>query len=52
MAKITHNPLRFVEGFGPELRTRIKRVKETTNMADVRDRALGREGFELLIINI
>ncbi len=56
MAKIDHNPLRFGEGFGPELQTRIKRVRKTTNMADARDRPLGREvykkGFEVLIINI
>ncbi len=56
MAKIAHNPLRFGEGFGPELQTRIKRVRKTTNVADARDRRLGREvckkWFELLIINI
>ncbi len=56
MAKIAHNPLRFGEGFCPELQTRIKRVRKTTNVADARDRALGREVckkvFELLIINI
>ncbi len=44
------------EGFGPELQTRIKRVRKTTNVADARDRRLGREvckkGFEQLIINI
>ncbi len=56
MAKTAHNPLRFSEGFCPELQTRIKRVIKTTNVADVRDRPLGGEvrkrGFELLIINI
>ncbi len=56
MAKIAHNPLRSGEGFGPELQTRIKRVRKTTNLADARDQPLGREvykkGFELLIINI
>ncbi len=56
MAKIAHNPLHFGEGFSPELKTRIKRVRKTTNVADARDRPLGREvykkGFELLIINI
>ncbi len=56
MDKIAHNPLRFGEGFGPELQTCIKRVRKTTNVADARDRPLGREvykkGFELLIINI
>ncbi len=36
MANIAHNPLRFSERFGLELQTRIKRVKKTTNMADVR----------------
>ncbi len=50
MAKIAHNPLRFGEGFGQELQTRIKRVRKTTNMADACDRALTREvykkGFE------
>ncbi len=35
MAKIAHNPLRFSEGFGPELQTRIKRVGKATNVADV-----------------
>ncbi len=56
MAKIAHNQLCFGEGFGPELQTRIKHVRKTTNVADARDRRLGREvckkGFELLIINI
>ncbi len=56
MANISHNPLRFGKGFGPELQTRIKRVRKTTNVADARDQPLGREvyknGFELLIINI
>ncbi len=56
MAKIDHNPLRFGEGFSPELQTQIKRVRKTTNVAGAHDRPLGREvykkGFELLIINI
>ncbi len=56
MPKIAYNPWRFGEGFCPELQTRIKRFRKTTNVADARDRALGREvckkGFELLIINI
>ncbi len=43
MAKIAHNPLHFGEGFGPELQTRIKRVRKITNVADARDRPLGRE---------
>ncbi len=54
MAKIAHNPLRFGEGFSPELQTQIKCVRKTTNVADARNRRLGREvykkGFELLII--
>ncbi len=45
MAKIAHNPLRFGEGFGPELQTHIKRVRKTTNVADARDRRLGREVY-------
>ncbi len=52
MAKIAHNPLRFDDGFGPELQTERK----ITNVADAHDRPLGREvckkGFELLIINL
>ncbi len=56
MAKIAHNPLRFAEGFGPELQTRIKHIRKTTNVEDACDRQLGREvykkGFELIIINI
>ncbi len=55
MAQITHNPLRFGDGFGPELQTRIKRVRKTTNMADARDQPLGREVYKKrfeLIINI
>ncbi len=32
MAKIAHNPLHFGEGFGPELQTRIKSVRKTTNV--------------------
>ncbi len=35
--KIAHNPLRFGEGFGPELQTHIKRVRKTTNMPDAID---------------
>ncbi len=27
MAQIPHNPLHFVKGFGPELQTGIKRVR-------------------------
>ncbi len=34
MAKIAHNPLRFGDGFGLELQTRIKRVTKTTNVVD------------------
>ncbi len=34
MAKIAHNPLHFGEGFGPELQTRIKHIRKTTNVAD------------------
>ncbi len=34
MAKIAHNPLRFGDGFGPELQTRIKRFTKTTNVVD------------------
>ncbi len=53
MAKITHNSLRFGQGFNPELQTRIKCVKKTTNIADARNQPLGREvykkGFELII---
>ncbi len=56
MAKIAHNPLRFGDGFGPELQTRIKRVRKTANVKDALDRPTGREvgkkGFELLIIDI
>ncbi len=37
MDKIAHNPLRFGEGFGPELQTR---VRKTTNVADARERRL------------
>ncbi len=55
MSKIAHNPLRFDEGFCPELQIHIKHIRKTTNVADAHDRALGREvckkGFELLIIN-
>ncbi len=55
MAKIAHNPLRFGEGFGPELQTPITRVRKTTNVSDARDRPLCREVckkgyFEFLII--
>ncbi len=46
MAKIAHNPLCFGKGFGPELQTRIKRVRKTTNVADARDRPLGREVYK------
>ncbi len=56
MAKIAHNPLRFGEGFSPEIQTRIQHVRKTTNVADARDRRLGTEvynkGFELPIIKI
>ncbi len=56
MAKIAHNPLRFGKRFCPELQTRIKHVRKTTNVVDALDQALGREvckkSFELLTINI
>ncbi len=54
MANIAHNPLRFGEGFVSELHENYykKSVKKKRNMADVRDRRLSGEGFELLIINI
>ncbi len=56
MAKIAHNPMRFDEGFCPELQTRIKCIRKTTNVVDAHDQTLGREvckkRFELLKIYI
>ncbi len=51
MAKIAHNPLRFGEGFGPELQTRIKRVRKTTNVADAHDRLLVREVYKKVFLS-